>query len=131
MRDGDQFAKKFGGDSGNDEDFFKLEIQGFRGTVATGSVDFFLADYRFANNSQDYLVDQWARVNLSSLGAVDSLKFALSSSDLGQFGMNTPAYFAMDRIAFSAVPEPGSIALLGIAGAAAWLRRRWKKASAR
>ena len=131
MRDGDQFAKKFGGDSGNDEDFFKLEIQGFRGTVATGSVDFFLADYRFANNSQDYLVDQWARVNLSSLGAVDSLKFALSSSDVGQFGMNTPAYFAMDRIAFSAVPEPGSIALLGIAGAAAWLRRRWKKASAR
>jgi hypothetical protein len=45
--------------------------------------------------------------------------------------MNTPAYFAMDRIAFSAVPEPGSIALLGAAGAAAWLRRRWKKASAR
>jgi hypothetical protein len=131
MRDGDQFAKKFGGDSGNDEDFFKLEIQGFRGTVATGSVDFFLADYRFADNSQDYLVDQWARVNLSSLGAVDSLKFALSSSDLGQFGMNTPAYFAMDRIAFSAVPEPGSIALLGIAGAAAWLRRRWKSKSAR
>jgi hypothetical protein len=131
MRDGDQFAKKFGGDSGNDEDFFKLEIQGFRGTVATGSVDFFLADYRFANNSQDYLVDQWARVNLSSLGAVDSLKFALSSSDAGQFGMNTPAYFAMDRIAFSAVPEPGSIALLGAAGAAAWLRRKRKKASAR
>jgi hypothetical protein len=124
-------AKKFGGDSGNEEDFFKLEIQGFRGTVATGSVDFFLADYRFADNTQDYLVDQWARVNLSSLGAVDSLKFALSSSDLGQFGMNTPAYFAMDRIAFSAVPEPGSIALLGAASAAAWLRRRWKKASAR
>ncbi len=131
MRDGDQFAKKFGGNSGNEEDFFKLEIQGFRGTVATGSVDFFLADYRFADNTQDYLVDQWARVNLSSLGAVDSLKFALSSSDLGQFGMNTPAYFAMDRIAFSAVPEPGSIALLGAAGAAAWLRRRRKKASAR
>ena len=131
MRDGDQFAKKFGGNSGNEEDFFKLEIQGFRGTVATGSVDFFLADYRFADNTQDYLVDQWARVNLSSLGAVDSLKFALSSSDLGQFGMNTPAYFAMDRIGFSAVPEPGSIALLSAAGAAVWLRRRWKKGSAR
>lgn len=131
MRDGDQFAKKFGGNSGNDEDFFKLEIQGFRGTVATGSVDFFLADYRFADSAQDYLVDQWARVNLSSLGAVDSLKFALSSSDVGQFGMNTPAYFAMDRIEFSAVPGPGSIALLGAAGAAAWLRRRRKSRSSR
>jgi hypothetical protein len=131
MRDGDPFAKKFGGDSGNEKDFYKLEIQGFRGTAATGSVDFFLADYRFDNNSQDYLVDQWTRVNLSSLGPVDSLQFALSSSDVGQFGMNTPAYFAMDRIEFSAVPEPSSIALLGSAGAAAWLRRRWKRRSAR
>jgi hypothetical protein len=131
MRDGDQFAKKFGGDSGNEKDFFKLEIQGFRGTAATGSVDFFLADYRFDNNSQDYLVDQWTRVNLSSLGPVDSLQFALSSSDVGQFGMNTPAYFAMDRIEFSAVPEPSSIALLGSAGAAAWLLKRSKRRSAR
>jgi hypothetical protein len=126
MQDGDQFSKKFGGDSGSDADFFKLEIQGFRGSTSTGSVEFYLADYRFENNSQDYIVDAWNRVNVSNLGAIDSLKFALSSSDNGQFGMNTPAYFAMDRIEFSAVPEPGSMALLGSAAIAWWLRRNRK-----
>jgi len=124
MLQGDQFAKKFGGDSGNDPDFFKLQIQGFRNNVTTGTVDFFLADFRFENNAQDYIVDQWTRVNLSNLGAIDSLKFALTSSDNGQFGMNTPAYFAMDRIEFSAVPEPSSIALLGTVAVGWWIRRQ-------
>jgi hypothetical protein len=124
MLQGDQFSKKFGGNSGNDPDFFRLEIQGFRNNATTGTVDFFLADYRFENNSQDYIVDQWTRVNLSNLGAIDSLKFALTSTDNGQFGMNTPAYFAMDRIEFSAVPEPSSIALLGAAAVGWWIRRQ-------
>lgn len=124
MKDGDQFAKKFGGSSGNDPDFYKLQIQGFRNNASTGSVDFFLADYRFENNAQDYIVDQWNRVNLSSLGAIDSLKFALSSTDNGQFGMNTPAYFAMDRIEFSAVPEPSSLILLSSAALGWWIRKK-------
>ncbi|MFM8571735.1 MAG: DUF4465 domain-containing protein [Pirellula sp.] len=124
MKDGDQYAKKFGGASGNDPDFFKLEIQGFRNSNATSTVELFLADYRFENNAQDYLVDQWTRVNLSSLGTVDTLKFALTSSDNGQYGMNTPAYFAMDRMEFSAVPEPSSILLLATACAALRLYRR-------
>jgi hypothetical protein len=124
MKEGDQFSKKFGGASGNDADFFKLRILGFRGATETAAVDFFLADYRFENNTQDYVVDQWTRVDLTSLGAIDSLKFALSSTDNGQFGMNTPAYFAMDRIEFSAVPEPGSVALLSMAALGWWVRKR-------
>ncbi|MFM8261932.1 MAG: DUF4465 domain-containing protein [Pirellula sp.] len=124
MKEGDQFSKKFGGDSGNDPDFFKLRILGFQGATQTAAVDFFLADYRSDNNSQDYVVDQWTRVDLASLGAIDSLKFALLSTDNGQFGMNTPAYFAMDRIEFSAVPEPGSVALLSIAALGWWVRKR-------
>jgi hypothetical protein len=113
MRDGDAFAKKFGGTSGNDADFFKLELQGFRGGNLTNKFDFYLADFRAANAADDYIVENWTRVNLASLGTVDSLKFALTSSDVGQFGMNTPAYFAMDRLEFSAVPEPSSLLLLG------------------
>jgi len=124
MKEGDQFSKKFGGGSGNDPDFFKLRILGFQGATQTAAVDFFLADYRFENNAQDYVVDQWTRVDLASLGTIDSLKFALSSTDNGQFGMNTPAYFAMDRIEFSAVPEPGSVALLSIAALGWWVRKR-------
>ncbi len=97
MRDGDNFAKKFGGASGNDPDWFKLTIRKYYGGVMTNdSVDFYLADYRFANNSQDYIVKNWTWLDLSTLGNVDSLKFLLSSSDVGTWGMNTPAFFCLD-----------------------------------
>lgn len=98
MQNGDQFAKKFGGVSGNDADWFKLTITGWlNGAVKQQSVDFMLADYTFADNNQDYLVDDWQWLNLQPLGNVDSLQFTLTSSDTGQFGMNTPAYFILDN----------------------------------
>lgn len=99
MRDGDPFAKKFGGPTGNDPDFFLLTIKKYRnGVLGPDSVNFYLADYRFADNSKDYIVKQWTYVNLSPLGAADSLLFTLTSSDVGAFGMNTPAYFCMDEV---------------------------------
>lgn len=98
MKNGDSFAKKFGGASGNDPDWFKLKIQKyFGGVLAPDSVTFYLADYRFSNNAQDYIVKNWQYVNLTSLGDVDSLIFTLSSSDVGAFGMNTPGYFCLDN----------------------------------
>ncbi len=99
MRNGDAFAKKFGGESGSDPDFFMLTITGKdAGGTVTGTVDFYLADYRFEDNGEDYIVDTWQYVDLTSLGEVTSLEFTLSSSDVGDWGMNTPAYFAVDAI---------------------------------
>ncbi len=99
MQDGDMFSKKFGGATGDDPDFFMLTITGKDADGAvTGAVDFYLADYRPADNSADYVVDTWQYVDLSSLGVVESLEFALSSSDVGDWGMNTPAYFAIDTL---------------------------------
>jgi hypothetical protein len=99
MRDGDAFAKKFGGGSGNDPDWFKLTVRGYKhGILTNDSVEFYLADFRFTNNSQDYIVKDWSLVVLAgSLDRSDSLKFSLSSSDTGMFGMNTPAYFCIDN----------------------------------
>jgi hypothetical protein len=57
-------------------------------------------------------LNQWSEVDLSSLGEVKSIEFALSSSDVGTWGMNTPAYFAADTV----VPEPATILLLGLGG---------------
>ncbi|MEZ4565949.1 MAG: DUF4465 domain-containing protein [Desulfobacterales bacterium] len=34
---------------------------------------------------------------MSALGMVKELTFSLSSTDTGDYGMNTPAYFAMDN----------------------------------
>lgn len=124
--EGDMFAKKFGGASGNDADYLRLTITGLdAASHETGSVDFYLADYRFSDNSQDYVVKQWTFVDLSSLGSVAALKFSMASSDNGDFGMNTPSYFAIDNLSVSAVPEADTIwmVLAGLAGAAA-LRRR-------
>lgn len=98
MRDGDGFAKKFGGVTGDDADYLLLTIKKYRnGVLGTDSVDFYLADYRFADNSQDYIVKDWQYVDLTSLGDVDSLVFTMSSTDNSTFGMNTPAYFCMDN----------------------------------
>lgn len=128
MLNGDQFAKKFGGASGNDPDFFFLTVTGYDAPGATGnatgSVDFYLADYRFADNSQDYIVSSWSSVDLSSLNAnTASLGFGLTSSDTGVYGMNTPAYFALGAVQLVSVPEPGSLVLLGL-GLAAGLAMR-------
>ncbi len=109
MLNGDAYAKKFGGDTGDDPDWFLLTITGKdEFGQLTGSVDFYLADYRFSDNSLDYIVNTWEWVDTSTLGIVKSLEFSLSSSDVGQWGMNTPAYFVIDTV----VPEPTTIMLL-------------------
>lgn len=98
MKNGDQFAKKFGGPTGTDPDWFRLTAKGMLGgAVVPNSVDFYLADYRSADSTEDYIVKDWTWFNLLPLGSVDSVFFELASSDTGAFGMNTPAYFAMDN----------------------------------
>lgn len=113
MRDGDSFSKIFGADTlpnGSDtnhlgqtitdEDWLKVSIYGMQNdTVNTQFVvDYYLADFRFADDAQDYIVDSWNWVDLASLGEVEGLHFEMSSSDVGSYGMNTPAYFAMDNL---------------------------------
>lgn len=131
MLNGDSFAKKFGGATGNDADWFKLTIQGWDGATSLGTVDFYLADYRFADNGLDYIVRDWTTVDLSALGdSVSKLTFSLSSSDNGAFGMNTPAYFALDNI--TAVPEPSAWAVVLAGGSfaiAVWRRKKARGAN--
>ena len=106
MRDGDSFAKKFGSstdangedDGTNGEDWFLLSVKGYKDGSYTDSIGFYLADFTDANDDNDYIIDTWESVDLSSLGLVDSLVFDLTSSDNGDWGMNTPAYFCMDDL---------------------------------
>ncbi|MDA3874495.1 MAG: DUF4465 domain-containing protein [Kiritimatiellae bacterium] len=107
LLNGSGFSKQFGGPSGDDPDWFRLRITGSNEGSPIGFVDAYLADFRFSDNSQDYVVDDWTFVDLGTLGTVDSLSFELSSSDTGDFGMNTPAYFALDNL--DAIPEPGTL----------------------
>ena len=105
MLEGDGFAKKFGGLTGDEPDFFLLTIKKYlNGDLSTDSVDFYLADFRFADNAQDYIVTDWTYLELAGLGDADSLQFSLSSSDVGNFGMNTPAYFFIDNVTTAGTP---------------------------
>ncbi|MET0262685.1 MAG: DUF4465 domain-containing protein [Rariglobus sp.] len=128
MVNGDSFAKKFGGASGNDADWFLLTITGKDAFEATlGSVEFYLADFRFADNGLDYIVSDWTDIDLSGLGTgVHTLEFTLTSSDSGDYGMNTPAYFALAGL--TAVPEPSAFAALsGAAALVCALNRRRRR----
>lgn len=110
MRDGDQYSKQFGSANGpdgqpdgtNGEDWLLLQIIPLNENdeLVGDTIDFYLADYRFANNNDDYIVDTWETITFNNLVA-KKLKFLLSSSDNGQWGMNTPGYFAIDNVAAS------------------------------
>jgi hypothetical protein len=90
--------------------WFKVTATGKLGSVVTGTADYYLADLR--GSSPPGILATWDWFNLSSLGTVDRVDFAFDGSDVGSFGLNTPAYFAMDNLTVAAVPEPGSTALL-------------------
>ena len=109
MKNGDAYSKKFGGDTGNDPDWFKLTIIGMLDSNVTGTVDFYLADYRFSDNTQDYIVKDWQSIDLTSLGNINKLAFTLSSSDTGAYGINTPTYFCFDNIVYSTSNYIGSV----------------------
>lgn len=106
MKNGDSFAKKFGDstnasgliDGTNGKDWFLLTIYG---SNPNDSVEFYLADFR-GPDSTDYIIKDWTYISFPGFSGVnsDSLRFKLTSSDNGTWGMNTPNYFCMDSLKF-------------------------------
>jgi hypothetical protein len=98
MKNGNELSKVFGGVTGDDADYFKLVVQGYSEEVLKAEkVEFYLADFRNADNSFDYILQNWRWVDLRPLGNVDSLLFTLESTDNNEYGMLTPGYFAIDE----------------------------------
>lgn len=109
IKAGNFAARKFGDTTGTNSggmyaqgeypDWFNVTIKGYRGgNLLNDSVVFYLADYRASGTSTDYAIKNWQYVNCSSLEQVDSVLFVLKSSDTGAWGMNTPAFFAIDNL---------------------------------
>jgi hypothetical protein len=120
MLRGDAFAKKFGDDPATPQivetsfpDYFKLSISGLdsAGQLVGAPIDVYLADFRFADDREDYVLQTWKTVDLSALSAASTLAFAIETTDVGQFGPNTPGYFAADNLVMRAIPEPSAILL--------------------
>lgn len=88
---GDGFSQPFKQGS-----WFMVTATGVAANGTTKTVDFYLADYRSENAADHYALDTWQWMDLSSLGKVKSIHFTMSGSDNSQWGLNTPAYFAME-----------------------------------
>jgi len=97
IKNGNQFSKKFGGPSGNDSDSFVVRAYGYLNGGIVDSSDFYLADYRFTDNTKDYIIDEYVWWDLSTLGKIDSMNFTFFSSDTAPWGLNTPTYFCIDN----------------------------------
>lgn len=107
MHDGDATATAYGGPTGNDPDWFKLTATGKNASGQTvGTAEFYLADYRFENNDDDYILNTWEWFDLSTLGAVHTISFSLSSSKNNSGGMITPAYFCIENFNGTAPTPP-------------------------
>lgn len=98
IQNGDFLAKKFGGATGTDPDWFKITAIGYNEESETNRTEFYLADFRSTASSEDYIVTDWRWFNLLPLGEITKVEFVLSSSDNSDYGMNTPAYFCLDMI---------------------------------
>ncbi len=97
IQKGNGYARKF-----EQGDWFKLVAHGLDGQdKETGTVEYYLADYRSDNADEWTLNDSWQWLDLSSLGQVASIYFTMESSDTGEWGMNTPSYFCLDKLTVS------------------------------
>lgn len=94
---GDAYARAF-----HNGDKYTLTVHGVSATGNETSVEVVLASY----NDGDLTINRgWKEVDLSALGAVNQIYFTMSSTDSGEWGMNTPAYFCMDKLAVETAPE--------------------------
>ncbi len=76
-------------------DFLKLTVTGYLSGQKTGSVEFMLAEFKDGTLK---VVTDWTWLDLSDLGEVDEVYFTVDGTDQGSWGLNTAAYFCMDRL---------------------------------
>ena len=91
--DGGAYCRKFA-----KGDYFALKVYGWTGSAVVGPVTVYLADYRSEKESEWFALKDWTFVNLDTLGEVKGLFFEMESTDSGQWGINTPTYFALDNL---------------------------------
>ncbi len=72
-------------------DVCKLLIYGVKNNVRTRPVEFVLGSCD--SNGVFKGVDQWTAVDVKELGDVDYIYFQMTSTDTGEYGINTPTYF--------------------------------------
>lgn len=98
---GDPFCRAF-----THGDRLTLTAHGVHPDGSESTVDVSLAS---SSNGDLTRTRGWKYVDLTPLGKVDEIYFTMSSTDSGIYGMNTPGYFALDKLTVSPVASVESI----------------------
>lgn len=100
---GDAYCKPF-----SNGDRFTLTIHGVAADETERTVD---VDLATSDNGFISICRGWSYVDLSTLGAVNELYFTMTSTDTGDYGMNTPGYFCLDKLIVDDAPGAGVAAV--------------------
>ena len=86
---GDGFGRAF-----EEGDYFEIVAHGVAADGSETTVSMNLVEF---TDGELIAANAWTFFDLSSLGEVTSVYFTLNSTDTGAYGMNTAAYFCMDK----------------------------------
>ena len=84
-------------------DYFELIAHGVAADGSETTVSINLVEF---TNGELKALNDWTFFDLSSLGEVVSVYFTMNSTDTGAYGMNTAAYFCMDKFQVKGEGEP-------------------------
>lgn len=90
LKNGDSFSTAAG-----EATWYKIIATGYAEDGSSTTSEFLLCD------GKDNIVSEWTKWDLTQLGAVVKIEFNIAGSEdlVGDYGLNTPAYFAYDNVA--------------------------------
>lgn len=87
------FARAF-----TDSDYLKVVFTAMKGSEVTGSVECYVVDYRDGKRA---VTTEWTQFSLANLGeGYDRVRVTIETTDVGEWGANTPLYIAMDNLSY-------------------------------
>jgi hypothetical protein len=82
-----------------DGDYLKVVFTGMRGNEATGVVECYVVDYRDGKRA---MTTEWTEFSLLGLGDnYNRVRVTIETSDVGEWGANTPLYIALDNLSYN------------------------------
>ena len=84
-------------------DYFEIIAHGVAADGSETTVSMNLIEF---TDGELIAANDWTFFDLSSLGKVTKVYFTLNSTDVGDYGMNTAAYFCMDKFQVKGADDP-------------------------
>jgi hypothetical protein len=87
------FARVF-----TDGDYLKVVFTGMKGNTVTGVDEFYVVDFR---DGKREMATDWKEFSLVNLGRdYDRVRVTIETTDVGEWGANTPLYIALDDLVY-------------------------------